>query len=80
MKNRIEELDALRGLMLVWMTCTHLPTVLSIYLNQPVGYFAATEGFIFLSALFTGRICSRLVQREGIPEMCRNVWMRAGRL
>ena len=80
MKNRIEELDALRGLMLVWMTCTHLPTVLSIYLNQPVGYFAATEGFIFLSALFTGRICSRLVQREGNAEMCRNVWMRAGRL
>lgn len=80
MKNRIEELDALRGLMLVWMTCTHLPTVLSIYLNQPVGYFAATEGFIFLSALFTGRICSRLAQREGNAEMCRNVWMRALRL
>ena len=80
MKNRIEELDALRGLMLVWMTCTHLPTVLSIYLNQPVGYFAATEGFIFLSALFTGRICSRLVQREGSAGMCRNVWMRAARL
>jgi hypothetical protein len=80
MKNRIEELDALRGLMLVWMTCTHLPTVLSIYLNQPVGYFAATEGFIFLSALFTGRICCRLVQREGTAGMCRNVWMRAARL
>ena len=80
MKNRIEELDALRGLMLVWMTCTHLPTVLSIYLNQPVGYFAATEGFIFLSALFTGRICARLVQHEGSAEMCRNVWMRAARL
>jgi hypothetical protein len=62
------------------MTCTHLPTVLSIYLNQPVGYFAATEGFIFLSALFTGRICSRLVQREGTAGMCRNVWMRAARL
>jgi hypothetical protein len=80
MKNRIEELDALSGLRLVWMTCTHLPTVLSIYLNQPVGYFAATEGFIFLSALFTGRICCRLVQREGTAGMCRNVWMRAARL
>lgn len=80
MKNRIEELDALRGLMLVWMTCTHMPTILSVYLNQPVGYFAATEGFIFLSALFTGRICSRLAQREGRAEACRNVWMRALRL
>lgn len=80
MKNRIEELDALRGLMLVWMTCTHLPTVLSIYLNQPIGYFAATEGFIFLSALFTGRICARLWQREGSAAMCNKVWMRAVRL
>jgi hypothetical protein len=80
MKNRIEELDALRGLMLVWMTCTHLPTVLSIYVNQPVGYFAATEGFIFLSALFTGRICFGLVKREGRAAMCRNLWMRAARL
>lgn len=80
MKNRIEEVDALRGLMLVWMTCTHLPTVLSTYVNQPLGFFAATEGFIFLSALFTGRICARLVDREGNRAMSRNVWMRAARL
>src|SRR6202140_4658005 len=80
MKTRIEEVDALRGLMLVWMTCTHLPTVLSTYVNQPLGFFAATEGFIFLSALFTGRICARLVDREGNRAMCRNVWMRAARL
>jgi hypothetical protein len=80
MKTRIEEVDALRGVMLVWMTCTHLPTVLSIYVNQPLGFFAATEGFIFLSALFTGRISARLVEREGNRAMCRNVWMRAARL
>jgi len=80
MKTRIEEVDALRGVMLVWMTCTHLPTVLSIYVNQPIGFFAATEGFIFLSALFTGRISARLVEREGNRAMCRNVWMRAARL
>ena len=80
MTNRIEEVDALRGFMLVWMTCTHLPTVLSTYVNQPLGFFAATEGFIFLSALFTGRICARLVEREGNTAMSRNVWMRAARL
>lgn len=80
MKTRIEEVDALRGVMLVWMTCTHLPTVLSVYVNQPIGFFAATEGFIFLSALFTGRISARLVEREGNRAMCRNVWMRAARL
>ncbi|HZR64154.1 MAG TPA: OpgC domain-containing protein [Terriglobales bacterium] len=80
MKNRIEELDALRGLMLLWMTCTHLPTTLSYYINQPLGYFAATEGFIFLSALFSGRICAGIVERRGEKVMRRNMWMRALRL
>lgn len=80
MKSRIEELDALRGLMLVWMTCTHLPTALSIYINQPFGFFAATEGFIFLSALFSGRICMRMVERQGSRPMCTNMWKRAWRL
>ncbi|HKW18155.1 MAG TPA: OpgC domain-containing protein [Terriglobales bacterium] len=80
MKSRIEELDALRGLMLVWMTCTHLPTALSVYINQPFGFFAATEGFIFLSALFSGRICAGLVERKGNRGMSTNMWARAWRL
>ena len=80
MKTRIQEVDALRGMMLVWMTFTHLPTVLSAYVNQPLGYFAATEGFIFLSALFTGRICSRVADHDGNPAMCLSMWKRAGRL
>ena len=77
---RLLELDALRGLMLVWIALTHLPTNLSKYVNQPFGYVGATEGFIFLSALFTGFIYFRLSQREGVREMCRRLWMRAGRL
>lgn len=77
---RLLELDAVRGLMLIWITLTHLPTNLSKYVNQPVGYIAATEGFIFLSALFTGFIYFRLSQQEGMREMCRRLWMRAGRL
>ncbi len=51
---RLVELDALRGLMLVWITGTHLPTALSTYVNQPLGYVSAAEGLIFMSALFTG--------------------------
>ena len=62
---RLQELDALRGLMLVWMTLTHLPTVLTTYVNQPFGFISASEGFLFLSALFTGRIYFRLAQRDG---------------
>lgn len=80
MPKRIEELDALRGLMLVWITCTHLPTMLSTYVNQPFGFIAATEGFIFLSALFTGRIYFRVAEREGYGAMWRKLWMRTGKL
>jgi hypothetical protein len=80
MQQRIEELDALRGLMLVWITGTHLPTILSTYVNQPFGFFAATEGFIFLSALFTGRIYFRIAERAGSGAMSQKLWMRAGKL
>jgi hypothetical protein len=74
------ELDAVRGLMLVWMALTHLPTVLPTYTNQPFGFVSASEGFIFLSALFTGRIYFRLAQRDGYAAMRRKMWMRTARL
>ena len=77
---RFEELDALRGLMLVWITLTHLPTVLSTYVNQPFGFVSAAEGFIFLSALFMGRICFRLAQREGDGAMNQKLQSRTLRL
>jgi len=80
MRGRIEELDALRGLMLVWITFTHLPTALSAYINQPLGFFAATEGFIFVSALFTGRIYYQIAERDGLSAMCRKLWLRTARL
>ena len=74
------ELDAARGLMLVWITLTHLPTVASAYVNQPIGFISAAEGFIFLSALFTGRIYFRLAQHDGYPAMTRRLWGRTLRL
>jgi hypothetical protein len=74
------ELDAARGLMLVWITFTHLPTVVSAYVNQPLGFVSAAEGFIFLSALFTGLIYSRLAAREGYPAMERRLGLRTLRL
>src|SRR5260370_18180188 len=80
MRHRIEELDALRGLMLVWINCTHLPTILSTYVNQPFGFFAATEGFIFLSALFTGRIYFRIAERDGYGAMWRQLWLQTGKV
>lgn len=77
---RRPEIDAARGLMLVWMMTTHLPTVLNNYSNQPFGFVSASEGFIFLSALFTGLIYWRMTEREGLREMRGKLWMRAVRL
>lgn len=80
MRRRILEFDALRGVMLLWITATHLPTVLSPYVNQPFGFLSASEGFTILSAVFTGFIYSRIAEREGTWAMCRKLWRRAGRL
>jgi hypothetical protein len=60
---RRPELDALRGLFLVWMTVTHLPTRFSDFVNQPLGFVSSAEGFVFISALLVGRLYFRdLVQ------------------
>lgn len=77
---RRTEIDAVRGLMLVWMVATHLPTVLPNYTNQPFGFVSASEGFIFLSALFTGRIYFRLAQRDGYTAMRAKLLLRTLRL
>jgi hypothetical protein len=79
MKRRLE-IDALRGLMLVWMTLTHLPTALTPWVNQPFGYISSSEGFIFLSALFTGLIYFRLLDRDGPDSMNRRFFARTIRL
>jgi hypothetical protein len=74
------ELDAVRGLMLVWITLTHLPTGASSYVNQPFGFVSAAEGFIFLSALFTGRIYFRIAEHDGYRAMRHKLWGRTLRL
>src|ERR1700681_2327245 len=74
------EIDAVRGLMLVWMVLTHLPTLLPAYTNQPFGFVSASEGFIFLSAMFTGRIYFRLAEHDGYPAMRRKLLLRTLRL
>lgn len=70
----------MRGVMLVWITLTHLPTVASAWVNQPFGFVGAAEGFIFLSALFTGRIYYRVAERDGYPAMTHKLGARTLRL
>lgn len=63
------ELDALRGLMLVLMTVTHLPTRLSSPLGQPFGYVSAAEGFVLLSAYMAGMVYSSIALKRGVDAM-----------
>jgi hypothetical protein len=70
----------MRGLMLVWIALTHLPTAASSWVNQPFGFVGAAEGFIFLSALFTGRIYFRIAEHDGYGAMTRKLLARASRL
>ena len=74
---RLNELDALRGLMLVLMTLTHLPTRLSSPLGQPFGYVSAAEGFVLLSAYMAGLVYGRTAQKHGIDAMAGAFWRRA---
>ena len=70
------ELDALRGLMLVLMTVTHLPTRLSEPLGQPLGFVSAAEGFVLLSAYMAGLVYSRVARKKSIAAMRQALWRR----
>ncbi|MGB9030220.1 MAG: OpgC domain-containing protein [Acidobacteriaceae bacterium] len=76
---RLPELDALRGLFLVWMTLTHLPTRFSDFVNQPIGYISSAEGFVFLSALLIGRLYIRDLM-ENPAGVAWRLWKRSLKL
>ncbi|RMX03485.1 OpgC domain-containing protein [Corticibacter populi] len=80
MNKRFWELDALRGLMLVLMTLTHLPTRLTAPTGQPFGYVSAAEGFVLLSAFMAGMVYGRRSLRDGLPAMRDALWQRAGKI
>jgi hypothetical protein len=63
------EIDSLRGLMLVLMTVTHLPTRFASPFGQPFGFVSAAEGFVLLSGFMAGRVYMRRHQRHGETEM-----------
>jgi len=76
---RRPELDALRGLFLVWMTLTHLPTHMSDFVNTPFGFVTSADGFVFLSAVLVSQIYLR--RAAGDPDRLRTgLWKRAARL
>jgi hypothetical protein len=74
------DIDALRGLMLVLMTFTHLPTRFASPLGQPLGFVSSAEGFVFLSAFMCGWIYSERAKRDGLSRMRHALWQRAAAL
>ena len=72
---RMPELDALRGLFLVWMTFTHMPTRFSDFVNQPVGFVSSAEGFVFLSAMLVGTVYLREAM-EDVSGVIVKLWRR----
>ena len=70
----------MRGLMLVWIALTHLPTAASAWVNQPFGFIWSGGRFHLSSALFTGRIYFRVAERDGYGAMTRKLWARTLRL
>ena len=74
------DIDALRGLMLVLMTFTHLPTRFASPVGQPLGFVSSAEGFVFLSAFMCGWIYSERARRDGLSRMRGALWKRAAAL
>lgn len=77
---RNDGLDALRGLFLVLMTVTHMPTVLSSWLGQPFGYVSAAEGFVMLSAFLAGQVYLGRGLKQGATAMRKALWERAAKV
>ena len=74
---RNDGLDALRGLFLVLMTLTHMPTSLQAALGQPLGQVSAAEGFVLLSAFLAGQVYLRRGLQQGFDGMRKALWARA---
>jgi len=75
--NRLLEIDALRGLLLVLMVINHTPSPLRTLTNQPLGFVSAAEAFVFVSACLCGLVFGRRLRDGGLPEVRRLARRRA---
>lgn len=78
--SRRVELDVLRGMLLVTMVLTHLPTRFRIYSDQPLGFVSAAEGFVFLSAFVAGGTYASMLGERGSGYVRRRIWAQARRV
>jgi hypothetical protein len=77
MAARDMRLDAIRGLLLISMAAVHVPTLVSHFLDEPLGFMSDAEGFIFLSACLAGLAYGKTYRQTDWPAMSRRVWHRA---
>lgn len=77
---RLREIDMLRGLMLILMFSTHLPSRFSSLLGQPFGYVSAAEGFVTLSGFMAGMVYARRAQKSGVAAMRSAFFARAWKI
>lgn len=78
--SRLPELDALRGLMLVGIVLTHLPTRASHYANQMLGFISWAEGFVLISALLAGRVYGNVLRQRPRRSVVKQLWLRSAKL
>ena len=68
--------DAIRGLLLISMAAVHVPTPVSHFLHEPLGFMSDAEGFIFLSACLAGLAYGKIYRQSDWPALSRRVWHR----
>ncbi len=69
--------DAIRGLLLISVAAVHVPTLVSHFLHEPLGFMSDAEGFIFLSACLAGLAYGKMYRQTDWSAMSRRVWHRA---
>jgi hypothetical protein len=79
-KSRDIRLDAVRGLLLILMAEVHVPTPVSHFLQEPLGFMSEAEGFIFLSACLAGFAYGRTYWQADWTAMSRRIWKRTGKI
>jgi len=70
-------LDAIRGLLLIAMAGVHVPTPITGFFREPLGFTSDAEGFIFLSACLAGLAYGKIYVQADWSAMSRQVWHRA---
>jgi hypothetical protein len=67
-------------LMLMGIVLTHLPTRVSHYANQMLGFISWAEGFVLISALLAGRVYGALFRQWPLRTLVKKLWFRSAKL